>query len=174
MKWLVSGGWEVHRARVITFTTCAGLVLLAVAVAFMPSADVRENGFWSPISLAILAMLLCVAAGTLGLYPNYYSFSQELTRKHQGKISGALGTIAWIGSGTMQWFVGRNIDVTKSYATAVGLAGILPIFAVIALWLFWPRRAVPALAVMGADESVAPGPDLSTAIKHVDDRIREG
>lgn len=143
VKGLITGGWEVHRARVMTFTACAGLVLLALAVAFLPSADVAANGFWSPMSLLLLVLLLFVAAGTLGLYPNYYSFSQELTRTHQGKISGALGTIAWIGSGTMQWLVGRNIDATRSYATGVALAGVLPLLAVAALWLLWPRRETP-------------------------------
>lgn len=145
VKGLISGGWDVHRARVATFSACAGLVLLATVAAFLPSANIAENGFWSPTSLLLLGMLLFVAAGTLGLYPNYYSFTQELTRTHQGKISGALGTIAWIGSGTMQWLVGRNIDATGSYWLGVALAGILPLFAVAALVLIWPRReAVPS------------------------------
>jgi ACS family hexuronate transporter-like MFS transporter len=79
-----------------------------------------------------------------GLYPNYYSFSQELSRKHQGKISGALGTIAWIGSGTMQRLAGKNIDETKSYATGIILAGVLPAVACIALWFLWPKRSTAA------------------------------
>ncbi len=140
VKGLISGGWEVHRARAVTFTACAGLVFLAVAVAFLPSANVRADGFWTPMSLVLLAMLLIVAAGTLGLYPNYYSFSQELTRAHQGKISGALGTIAWIGSGTMQPLVGSYVDATGKYDRAVALAGLMPILACIVLWLVWPRR----------------------------------
>ena len=163
VKGLISGGWEVHRARVVTFSTCAVVVLLAVAVAFMP----RASGFWSPMSLLMLAALLLIAAGTLGLYPNYYSFSQELTRTHQGKISGALGTIAWIGSGTMQWLVGRNIDATKSYAAGVALAGVLPILACVALWLFWPRRFHP----VSADPNAAPA--ASTAIKEISEHIRK-
>jgi ACS family hexuronate transporter-like MFS transporter len=141
VKTLISHGWEVHRARVITFSFCAGLALCALWVALMPSADVRSNGVWSLQSILLLSILLLVAAGTLGLYPNYYAFSQELTRTHQGKISGALGTIAWLGSGTMQWLVGRNIDATKSYAAGVALAGVLPLLAVAALWFIWPRRS---------------------------------
>ena len=68
---------------------------------------------------------------------NYYSFTQELSRVHQGKISGALGTIAWIGSGTMQWLVGRDIDANQSYAKVIAIAGILPVLACIVLWLLW-------------------------------------
>ena len=128
VKWLISRGWDVHRARVVTFTSCAALALLAVAVAFMPTGPL------------LLVLLLFVAAGTLGFFPNYYSFSQELSRTHQGKISGALGTIAWIGTGTMQRLVGRNIDASESYATGIILAGLAPILACAALWLLWPRR----------------------------------
>ena len=129
VKWLISGGWDVHHARLVTFAACAGLTLVAVVVAFMPAG-------W-----LLLILLLLVAAGTLGLYPNYYSFSQELTRTHQGKISGVLGTIAWVGSGTMQRFVGRNIDETKSYTTGIVLAGLMPLLACAALWLLWPRQS---------------------------------
>jgi ACS family hexuronate transporter-like MFS transporter len=153
VKWLISGGWQVHRARVVTFTAFAGLTFLAVGAAMLPSADVRVNGFWSPLSLLLLGILLFVAAGTLGLYPNYYSFTQELTRTHQGKISGVLGTIAWIGSGTMQILVGRNIDETQSYATGVALAGILPLFAVAALWFLWPRRPTDSASLPRSQEA---------------------
>jgi ACS family hexuronate transporter-like MFS transporter len=144
VKGLVSGGWDVHRARLATFSFCAVLASLAIGVALMPNANVSANGFWAMPSLMLLGTLLLIAGGTLGLFPNYYSFTQELSRKHQGKISGALGTIAWIGSGTMQWLVGRNIDETRSYATGITLAGVLPLIACAALWLFWPRRVAPA------------------------------
>jgi MFS family permease len=133
VKWLVTRGWDVHPAKLVTFTGCAGLTLLAVAVAFLPTGPI------------LLIVLLIVAAGTLGFYPNYYSFTQELTRTHQGKVSGSLGTIAWIGSAIMQWLVGRSIDETKSYATGIVIAGVVPLFACAALWLLWPRRqASPA------------------------------
>jgi len=129
VKGLIGHGWDVHRARVVTFTGCAALALLAVLVAFLPKGSL------------LLVVLLFVAAGTLGLYPNYYSFTQELSKTHQGKISGALGTIAWVGSGTMQRLVGRNIDDTHSYATGIILAGLMPLLACAALWLLWPRRS---------------------------------
>ncbi len=126
VKWLIAGGWDVHRARLWTFTGCTALTLLAVAVAFMPT------GPW------LLVLLLLVGAGTLGLFPNYYSFTQELSRKHQGKISGSLGTITWIGTAIMQALVGESIDATKSYVAAIVLAGVYPLFACLAFWLLWP------------------------------------
>lgn len=128
VKWLVSRGWDVHHAKVAMFSFCAVLTLLAVAVAFMPHGPL------------LIVTLLLVAAGTLGFYPNYYSFTQELTKVHQGKVSGTLGTVAWIGSALMQWLVGRSIDETKSYATGIAMAGIVPLFACVALWFFWPRQ----------------------------------
>jgi hypothetical protein len=48
--------------------------------------------------------------------------------------------IAWIGSGTMQKFVGRSVDVWQSYAPGIVLAGLAPLLACAALWLLWPRR----------------------------------
>jgi ACS family hexuronate transporter-like MFS transporter len=128
VKWLTTVGWDVHRARLITFTACAGLTLLAVAVAFMPTGPL------------LLIVLLIVGAGTLGLYPNYYAFTQELSKTHQGKISGMLGTIAWIGSAIMQALVGRSIDETKSYVIGIVMAGLVPLLACAVLWLFWQRR----------------------------------
>ncbi len=139
VKLLVTRAWDVHRAKLVTFTGCAVLTFLAVGVAMMPSAKVDVNGFWAPMPLVLLGALLVVAAGTLGFYPNYYSFTQELTRTHQGKVSGALGTIAWIGSALMQWLVGRSIDETKSYQTGIMMAGFVPLLACAALWLVWPR-----------------------------------
>ncbi len=157
VKWMSGSGWDVHRARLLTFTACAGLTLLAVAVAFMPT------GPW------LLVLLLFVGMGALGFYPNYYSFTQELSRTHQGKISGALGTIAWIGSAIMQALVGRNIDETRSYATGIILAGLAPVLACAALWAFFQRRALPGLPV---PETPVPS-EASTGIKEIPDQIRK-
>jgi len=159
VKWLTSRNWDVHRARVLTFTACAGMTLLAVAVAYMPTGPL------------LLCVLLLVGAGTLGLYPNYYAFTQELSKTHQGKISGALGTIAWIGSAIMQALVGRNIDVTKSYVTGIVMAGLMPLIACAALWLFWQRRSLESTDTPKAEPNRSPDP--STAIKEIDQRIRE-
>jgi ACS family hexuronate transporter-like MFS transporter len=128
VKWLAGRGWGVHSARMWTFTVCTLLTTLSFAVAFLPAGPL------------LLAALLLVGAGALGLFPNYYAFTQELSRTHQGKITGMLGTIAWVGSASLQRYFGRSIDETKSYATGIVIAGVAPIIACLALWLLWPSK----------------------------------
>ena len=139
VKWLAGRGWEVHRARVLTFAICTGLVLLSLAVAFLPAGPV------------LLGLLLLVGTGALGLFPNYYAFTQELSRMHQGKVTGMLGTITWTASALMQKFVGENIKETRSYTSAIVMAGLAPVFALLALLFLWQRRAeaVPDKAEAG-------------------------
>ena len=83
VKALVSRGWPVHRSRVITYLACAALTALSLVAAVLPAGP------------ALLATLLLVAAGALGLFPIYYSLTQELSARHQGKLTGALGCIAY-------------------------------------------------------------------------------
>ena len=42
--------------------------------------------------------LLCVAAGTLGVFPCYYSLTQEVTVSHMGRLTALLWFIGWIAS----------------------------------------------------------------------------
>ena len=128
VKRLAGLGWDVHRARMLTFTLCTGLTLLAIAVVFLPAGPV------------LVGVLLLVGAGALGLFPNHYSFSQELSRTHQGKVTGTLGTIAWVASSFMQWLIGNDIKETRSYATGIIMAGVAPVVALAALLTLWPRQ----------------------------------
>jgi ACS family hexuronate transporter-like MFS transporter len=128
VKWLAGRGWAVHQARVLLFGVCAGLTLLSVAFVLVPAGPL------------LIVLLLLVAAGALGLFPNYYSFAQEPSRTHQGKVSGALGTIAWLASSRMQKLVGAEIDATKSYVTGIVMAGLTPMLALAALLILWPRQ----------------------------------
>jgi MFS transporter, ACS family, hexuronate transporter len=143
VKWLAGRGWEVHRARMWTFALCTGLAFLSVPVAFLPAGPL------------LLGLLLLVAAGTLGLFPNYYAFTQELTRRHQGKVSGSLGTITWISSALMQKLVGSNIKETRSYREAIIMAGVVPVLALLVLLIFWPRRAAPRTPVAALEGETA-------------------
>jgi ACS family hexuronate transporter-like MFS transporter len=129
VKWLAGRGWGVHRARVFLFGICAMLTALSIAYVYLPPGPL------------LVGLMLVVAAASLGLFPNYYSFAQEPSRTHQGKVSGSLGTIAWVASSRMQKLVGGNIDETKSYATGIMVAGLVPLVGLAAMLLLWPRRA---------------------------------
>ncbi len=129
VKWLAGRGWRVHSARMTTFAVCTLLTMLSVLVAVLPSGPL------------LLGLLLVIGAGALGLFPNYYSFTQELSKTHQGKITGMLGAVAWVGSALLQPLAGRSIDETKSYATGIVVAGLAPLIAVLALWLLWEKPA---------------------------------
>jgi len=130
VKWLSGIGSSVHRAKVVIFLFCALLTALGSAISLMPSGS------------AMLALLLLIAAGSLGLFPIYYSLTQELSARHQGKVTGALGCIAWLSSALMHRQVGRWVDRTGSYETVLCVTGLLPLVALIVLVTLWnsPRR----------------------------------
>lgn len=132
--WLVKRGWEVHRSRATVFGVCALLTSLTALAATLPRG-------W-----ALLGVLLVVAAASLGLFPCYYSFSQELSSKHQGKVTGILGTVAWATSSPCQKLFGWIADETKSFNEGIALAGLAPLLGYAALILLWrePQRAATA------------------------------
>jgi MFS family permease len=92
----------------------------------------------------LLGTLLVLGAGALGLFPNFYAFTQEISTRHQGKVTGLLGAITWIVTSIIQKYVGRIVDQTHSYAIPIAVAGIIPLVGAACLLLFWvPRRTVP-------------------------------
>lgn len=131
--WLVKRGWEVHRSRVAVFGVCALLSSLTALAAVLPRG-------W-----ALLGVLLVVAAASLGLFPCYYSFSQELSTKHQGKVTGILGTVAWATSSPCQKFFGRLADQTGSFNEGIALAGLAPLIGYVALLLLWQEPGKPSV-----------------------------
>jgi ACS family hexuronate transporter-like MFS transporter len=94
-----------------------------------------------PKGWVLLAMLLVVGAGALGVFPIYHALTQELSPHHQGKVTGVAGVAAWALSPVQSLF-GRLIDRTGSFDVGFAIAGFLPLVAFLALWLFWdfPRR----------------------------------
>ena len=117
----------MHGARVAVFGVCAGLVALG---AFVPQL---------PQGTSLQVVLLLVGCGALGLFPCYYSLTQELSQQHLGKITGSLGAVAWGFPAAWHWLFGRWVDATKSYDRGMQLAALLPLVALVAL-AFWPRE----------------------------------
>lgn len=133
--WLVRRGASVHRARVLVFTICALLTSASVAI------------HWLPAGWPLLGVLLLAGSGSLGLFPCYYSFSQELSVKHQGKVTGLLGTFAWAMTSPLHSFFGWVIDQTKSYDAGMALAGLCPLAGAAALLFLWhPTSATTGTA----------------------------
>ncbi|MBI3876447.1 MAG: MFS transporter [Verrucomicrobia bacterium] len=125
--WLVRRGATVHRSRTTVYGCCSLITGLTVAVALLPH---------SPL---MLVLLLVIGAGALGLFPCYYSFTQELSTKHQGKVTGTLGFVAWITSSPLQKIFGRVVDKTGSFDLGFALTGVMPFFGFLALWLLWGK-----------------------------------
>ncbi|HEX5269860.1 MAG TPA: MFS transporter, partial [Gemmataceae bacterium] len=126
---LARRGMTVHGSRVSVFAVCAALTALSVWVAFLGRGPL------------LLGLLLVIGFAALGLFPVYYSFSQELTTRHQGKLTGSLGCICWLSMYALHALVGESVKATGSYSLGVALAGLAPLVGLAALVGFWGRRA---------------------------------
>jgi ACS family hexuronate transporter-like MFS transporter len=127
VKWLAARNWNVHHARVLTFGFCASLTALSTLAAGLPRGPL------------LIAVFLVIGFGALGLFPNYYSFTQEISARHQGRVSGALGFITWVVSSEMQEIVGKTVDKEQSYATGIFWIGLAPLAGCVALLLLWGK-----------------------------------
>lgn len=124
--WLVRRGASVHFGRVIVYTGCSMLAAMTTVASFLPPG-------WS-----LLGVLLLVAAGTLGVFPCYYSFTQELSTNNMGKLTGVLSFLGWMSSPIHKYF-GKLIDETGSYDFGIALVGLAPIVGLIVFLMLWPR-----------------------------------
>lgn len=119
-------GWSVHGARCLAFGVCALLTATGVLIPWLPKGSSLE------------AVIIVMGLGSLGLFPCYYSLSQEVSQVHQGKITGTLGTVAWAFSYWHREF-GSWVDQTKSYDVGMMVASLLPLIALAAMVWLWPR-----------------------------------
>ncbi len=115
----------VHASRLVVYTLFALLAMLTIQATRLPS-----GGGLEPI-------LLMVGFGSLGLFPVYYSLSQDLTQQHQGKVTGSLGCICWLAMSLLHEAVGNRVKETGSYAEAMTLAGLAPLIGLVAVLLLW-------------------------------------
>jgi ACS family hexuronate transporter-like MFS transporter len=125
--WIARRGWPVTQARLATFFICS---LMALSLASLP---------WLPPGWPLLAVLLIAGAGALGVFPIYHAFTQDLSHRHQGKVTGIAGVAAWAFSPLAQRLFGQHVDATQSFDQGLAAAGCLPMIAMLVLVLFWPR-----------------------------------
>jgi ACS family hexuronate transporter-like MFS transporter len=125
--YLAKRGMSVHRGRATVFTACALLTTLSVIAAYLPAGPL------------LLGLLLVIGFGALGLFPAYYSFSQELTTRNQGKLTGALGCVCWLSMALLHEVVGDSVKRTGSYSQGVALAGLAPLLGAAVLLVLWGK-----------------------------------
>jgi ACS family hexuronate transporter-like MFS transporter len=124
---------------VLVYLACALLAALTTVAASLPAG-------W-----ALLATLLAVAAGTLGVFPCYYAFTQELTVSHMGRVTGMLSFIGWLASSPVQKLFGAVADRTGSYDVNLAMLGWAPLVGLVVFLLVWPRTEHAADAAPIAD-----------------------
>ena len=126
--WLVRRGLQTHRAKLLVFGLCSMLAALTTVAAALPQG-------WS-----LLGVLMVVGAGTLGLFPCYYSFTQEMSPQHIGKAAGVLATVGWFAAAPVQKLFGRLVDRTGSFDLGLAIIGWAPFAALVAMLLLWRRE----------------------------------
>jgi len=136
---LVRKGFSVHGSRLMVFGLCAVLALLSLTAILAPG---------QPLFLWLLPV---VAFASLGLFPPYYSFTQVLTVRNQGKVTGSLGFICWMVMAVLRPLEGvvsdyvkaAGGDVVDQYAFGIILAAVMPLVGLGVLVLFWRQERAP-------------------------------
>jgi MFS transporter, ACS family, hexuronate transporter len=103
---------------------------------------------WLPKGWPLMGAILVVGAGALALFPCYYSFVQELSDRHVGRLTGLLSTWVWAVSSPMHKLFGRLVDQTKSFDLGMAMSGLVPWLGVIAMKLLWDRHKMNAPAAL--------------------------
>ncbi len=122
-----------HDARRIVYASACLLTSLSLLIPWL------GNGW------PLLAALLLIGAGALALFPCYYSFVQELSSEHIGRLTGILSLWAWAVTSPVHSFFGMLVDRTKSYDLGLVIAGLAPWMGVVAMALLW-KKEVPKTA----------------------------
>ncbi len=133
--WLHRRGRSVLNSRRWVFTLCGLLALPAIYLPALGRSEMSVPGL--PAPQAVMLVLFLAGAGSLGAFPCYYAFSQELSTRHMGLVTGLLSFVAWVVPASLQKPLGAQIDRTGSFDLALQFGAWPVLIAAIALWLFW-------------------------------------
>lgn len=125
---LVKKGLSVQTSRVLIYLICSLLAALSTVAAFLPQGYL------------LLGVLLLVGAGSLGVFPCYYTFTQEYSSTHMGRVTGVLSCLGWLLSAPTHKLFGFVVDQTGSYDWNIAVLGWAPLSGLIAFLLLWPRN----------------------------------
>jgi ACS family hexuronate transporter-like MFS transporter len=128
LVWL---GMGLHNGRMALFALCAALVMGGVMLPLVERGPAQT------------AVLLAFGFGAYGLFPTYFTLSQELSARHQGKVTGTLGCINALYLSAMYPIEGQIAVETKRYDLMMAAAGFPALGALIAIALMWPRGPKP-------------------------------
>lgn len=130
-------GLSSHRARRVVYAAACLLTSLSLLLPWLGKGG------------ALLAVLLLIGAGALALFPCYYSFVQELSDVHVGRLTGLLSMWVWALTSPLQPLFGTLADLTKDpakrYDLGLVVAGLAPWIGVIAMKFLWSEKAKPAV-----------------------------
>ena len=121
-----------NRARRLVYTGACVLTSLSVLIPSLGQG-------WP-----LLGTLLLIGAGALALFPCYYSFVQELSAAHVGRLTGLLSMWVWAVTSPLHSFFGMIVDRTHSYDTGLVIAGLAPWIGVLGLKFLWRPSTAPS------------------------------
>jgi MFS transporter, ACS family, hexuronate transporter len=126
---LARKGYDMHAIRFGSFAVCT-VILAAAAVMLL------EFGHQAA------TIILCVMGfAALGLFPTYFALSQELSARHQGKVTGTLGFINAMVMSQVKPAQGEYVSTGGGYDTLIAMGTLPAAIALLTLWLYWrPRK----------------------------------
>jgi len=132
VKLLTTRGWSLRRARGVTLSLAAALIL---PVSFISRAQ----------SPSVAVMLLALAAfGVTSIVANYTACMQDFSFGHVGIVAGINGMVSNLCAAVVNPYIGRYVDATGNYTLIFLLMALLPVVSVLAVVAFdWlrPRQA---------------------------------
>jgi len=131
--WLIrKRGFSPHGARRWVYAAACLFTSLSVLLPWLGKGGL------------LLGVLLAIGAGALALFPCYYSFVQELSDRHVGRLTGLLSMWVWAVTSPLHNLFGWMADTTKSYDLGLVIAGLAPWLGVIAMTFLWKKDAAPS------------------------------